>query len=321
MVRLVKTGSGTLTLNGEGDFSALTVEDGTLAFASDSLGNQGSIVMNGGTLRWEGVNTEDLSGRIEPIAAGVQAAFDVGDNHVEFTSGLSGQGGLAKLGDGTLEFSAANAYTGGTVLGAGTLLYASGTLPANGLISFEGGALKWGADNADDVSSRFAPIGSGQAAILDSNGNDITLADEISGDGGLRKLGSGTLILTGENSYSGDTTISGGVLQVGNGGTTGLLGLGAIENDAALVFDRSDTIAVENVISGSGDLFQQGSGRLELWGANSFTGQTRIVDGTLSLENYLALKFSTLDLAASDEGELSFFCSPFDPTGRIEWIT
>ena len=61
----------------------------------------------------------------------------------------------------------------------------------------------------------------------------MTVGGVISGTGTLTKAGTGTTTLTGANTYTGTTTISAGTLQVGNGGTTGQLGTGAVVDNAA----------------------------------------------------------------------------------------
>ena len=78
-----------------------------------------------------------------------------------------------------------------------------------------GGTLQWASGNTQDVSSQFIALASGQTAILDTNGNDVTLASAISGGGSLTKAGSGTLTLTGADTVSGPTTVSGGALMIG----------------------------------------------------------------------------------------------------------
>ena len=88
-----------------------------------------------------------------------------------------------------------------------------------------GGTLQWASGNTQDVSSQFIALASGQTAILDTNGNDVTLASAISGDGSLTKAGSGTLTLTGADTVSGPTTVSGGALMIG--GTAPTLSFGA----------------------------------------------------------------------------------------------
>jgi fibronectin-binding autotransporter adhesin len=88
----------------------------------------------------------------------------------------------------------------------------------------------------------------------------------------INKVGTSTMTLTGTNSYRGTTTVTAGTLQVGNGGTLGNLGSGAIVNNAALVYNRSDAITVSNAISGSGNLTLQGGNVVTFEGANTSSG-------------------------------------------------
>src|SRR5207247_1063374 len=90
-----------------------------------------------------------------------------------------------------------------------------------------------------------------------------------------------TLILTNANTYSGSTLISAGTLQVGNGGASGTLGTGDVTNNAALVFNRSDTVTLANPISGTGSLMQNGSGTLILTHANTSAGSTVVSNGAV----------------------------------------
>jgi autotransporter-associated beta strand protein len=99
----------------------------------------------------------------------------------------------------------------------------------------------------------------------------------------LAKTGSGKWILSGANTYSGTTTVSGGTLQIGNSGTTGNLGTGPVVNNATLVFKRSDDIAYDLDITGTGTLVKSGAGVLTFGTAQSYTGATSIEAGTLSL--------------------------------------
>jgi autotransporter-associated beta strand protein len=113
----------------------------------------------------------------------------------------------------------------------------------------------------------------------------------LSGSGGLVKQGTGTVVLAneGENDFSGGMTVSGGTLQIGNGGTNGTLPNGPVVNNAALVFNRADDFTVSSAISGSGTVGQNGSGVLRLSGANSFAGQMSVTAGTAKLGHNLAL--------------------------------
>ncbi|MGA2259547.1 MAG: autotransporter-associated beta strand repeat-containing protein, partial [Thermoguttaceae bacterium] len=164
----------------------------------------------------------------------------------------------------------------------------AGTIVVNGAsVELNANALTIGGGN--DLSSTFSGV----------------IADGTGGPGSLVKAGTGILTLCGNNTYSGSTTISGGTLQIGNGGNTGILGKGPVTNNAALVFDRGDSgLVVSSAISGSGSLAQIGSGMLTLGTANSYTGNTIVTGGTLDLGNSSAIQNSTL--TTSGAGTLSF---------------
>jgi autotransporter-associated beta strand protein len=116
----------------------------------------------------------------------------------------------------------------------------------------------------------------------------VTFGGVISGSGALQQNGSGTLILTATNTYSGGTTISAGTLQIGNGGTSGAI-TGNVTDNGNLAFNRSDNITFGGAISGTGTLTQNGPGTLTLPNANSYSGGTFLLGGTLAVGNNAAL--------------------------------
>lgn len=101
----------------------------------------------------------------------------------------------------------------------------------------------------------------------------------------VQKNGTGTIILSKNNTYTGTTTINAGSLMIGNGSNTGMFGSGNVVNNATLIFNRSNTLEVENVIQGTGTLIKNGSGTLILIGQNTYSGLTTVNSGTLKLNN------------------------------------
>jgi autotransporter-associated beta strand protein len=182
--------------------------------------------------------------------------------------------------------------------GSGTLTIASsGSVTANALFlanaSNATGVLNIGTFGGNDTAgtlnlngaSKSITFGSGYGAINFNQNNSTTFSANISGAGVLNQLGMGTTILTGYNGYTKGTLITNGTLQVGNGGTNGTLGYGAVTNIATLTFNRSDYAVVANDISGTGAVTQIGAGTLAIVGNNSYTGVTTVSAGALSVGN------------------------------------
>ena len=103
--------------------------------------------------------------------------------------------------------------------------------------------------------------------------------------GALTKNGTGTLIVATNNTMSADTTISGGTLQIGDGGTTGSLGTGNITDNGTLAVNRSDDLTLGALISGTGGVQKLGADTLTLSAANTYGGTTTISSGTAKVTN------------------------------------
>ncbi|MBY7753221.1 autotransporter outer membrane beta-barrel domain-containing protein [Salmonella enterica subsp. enterica serovar Kentucky] len=175
----------------------------------------------------------------------------------DFDNNIGGTGSVVKSGDETLTLSGANSYTGGTTISGGTL-----------------------------VASNVEALGTGDVtdnATLELNtGGDFDNA--ISGSGQVVKSGDKTLTLSGANSYSGATTISGGTLVATN---VDALGSGDVTDDATLELNTGGTF--DNAISGSGQVVKSGDETLTLSGTNTYSGGTLISGGTLVASNVEAL--------------------------------
>jgi autotransporter-associated beta strand protein len=262
---LIKSGPGTLTLTGN-----MTGTGPSISFISAGTLQIG----NGGT-------TGSITSNITNNA---NLAFNRSDN-LTYSGVISGNGSLTKLGAGTLTLTGSRTDIGLTIISDGTLnLGSANAIGSLGTLTFTGGTLQYSAANTTDYSSRIA--NNTGAISIDTNNQNVTFASAIaaSNTGGLTKLGTGTLTLTGSNSYSGVTTISAGTLQIGSGGTTGSIA-GNITNNSSLAFNRSDNLTYSGDISGNGSLIKLGTETLTLTGSNTFSGNTTISAGTLQIGN------------------------------------
>ena len=279
---LTKTGAGTLTLTGTNTYGGgTTINQGLINF--NSIGNFGSgnITLNGGGLQWaNNYIGADISARLNPL--GVSGGiFDTNGNSIILDSVISGSGSLTKAGEGTLTLTRTNTYTGGTTISQGLINFNSVDNFGSGQITLNGGGLQWATGFSVDISARLNPLGS-SGGIFDTNGNSITLSSVLSGSGSLTKTGAGTLILTGDNTYTESTTVSAGTLQIGADSTTGSVAGDIVVNASANVtFSRSDVFSYTGDISGDGSLTKAGAGTLILSGENTYTGSTTVNAGIL----------------------------------------
>ncbi|MEY5671341.1 autotransporter-associated beta strand repeat-containing protein, partial [Salmonella enterica subsp. enterica serovar Corvallis] len=185
----------------------------------------------------------------------------------DFDNAISGSGQVVKSGDETLTLSGANSYTGGTTISGGTL-----------------------------VASNVEALGSGDVtdnATLELNTSG-DFANNIGGTGSVVKSGDKTLTLSGANSYTGGTIISGGTLVATN---VDALGTGDVIDNATLELNTGGDF--DNAISGSGQVVKSGDDTLALSGANSYSGATTISGGTLIAANVNALGTGAIDNRAS----------------------
>ncbi len=185
-----------------------------------------------------------------------------------------------------------------------TLLGAPTTYADGQFVQFDNSASNGVATLSQDVAPAGITVSNTSLAYTINGGS------KISGAGGLTKQGSGTLIFdnAGANDFSGNVSVSAGTLQLGNNDSGGSLpATASVVDNGALVFNRSDTVTVPNVISGTGTVAQNGSGILNLSGANTFTGAVTVASGaTLLLGNNLALGTTNGGTTIINGGTLDF---------------
>lgn len=190
---------------------------------------------------------------------------------------ISGTGNLSQVGAGTTTLTGTNTY-GTTTISAGTLQV------GNGGVS---GSLGTGNVVNDGV-------------LVFQRSDELKIQNAISGSGKLTQTGSGKLILTASNNYSGPTFISAGTLQIGNGGNSGTLGSGTLTNDGLLLVNRSGILALNMRIEGSGSVALDGGGTTTLGGTNIFSGGIQVAAGsTLSITDSAALGSGPVALVGS----------------------
>ncbi|TXR50923.1 autotransporter domain-containing protein [Phyllobacterium endophyticum] len=120
---------------------------------------------------------------------------------------------------------------------------------------------------------------------------DLVMKNYLEGDAALYKLEKGKLVITGDNTYTGGTIIEEGTLQIGDGKATGsITGDVTTKDETILAFDRSDLIAFDGAIIGTGSVQQNGTGGTLLTGKNTYTGDTIINGGLLAVNGSLTSK-------------------------------
>jgi fibronectin-binding autotransporter adhesin len=269
---VIKRGSGTQKNYGANTYSGWTTIDAG-ATLQISQGNEGyyasSVTTNNGTL--------------------LMLRQDNGVFIV--TNAIVGTGNVIKdvnnANPGDITLWGVNTYTGGTIIRGGAIILGDGITPGLGSI-------------VGDVTFTNSPQGNEDYRQLEFNRPDsFTFPGNIVGPGGasgafnggnVLQNGTNVLTLTGNNTYVGGTTVSNGVVQVGNGGTIGSIGTGTASVTTTLVFNRSDSLTFSGGINGTGTVAQAGSGILTLSGALTGLWNTNdtadlFVAGTLAASN------------------------------------
>jgi outer membrane autotransporter protein len=265
---MIVSGQGTIALTGTNSYAGGTVitDSSTVQISGNEALGSGGVVLMGGQL--ETLNDTTLSAPIT-LMSGVNA-IDTGANTVSADGIVSGAGGFIKTGSGTLILTGANDYTGGTVIANGTL---EGT-----------------------TSSIVGDVVNGGNLVF-NQAADGSFGGVVSGTGSFTKGGSGTLVLTGANSYTGGTVITDGTLE---GSASSIVG--DVVNGGSFVLNQAADGAYAGGISGTGSFTKTGEGRLNLTGTSSYSGDTIVEEGRLAVNGSIANSTVTVESGGSIGG-------------------
>jgi autotransporter-associated beta strand protein len=358
-VGFVKLGDGSLTLTGNNTYTGATdIRGGTLSLASsDLLVATGNLTVQGGTLALgsnnQTFNRVTLAEGSITGNGGTLTASGYAVQSGTATANLAGNATLAKTGAGTAILSGNNTYTGSTTISAGALTFLTSTSLYGGdsarwtsgnITAATGSTMALGVGGTDAFSSSnidtlvtnltqsqttSGGIAAGARIGLDTSGGDASLSTIFkdrtgtgSGTLSLVKLGSGTLSLTGNNSYTGGTFIETGTLS---GNSLGLKG--NITNNGTLLLGTYGTYQTE--VSGNGNLLVGNSANMILAGNATMTGGTTIQSGTLTIGGVIdptnpyspsSYRAGSLSGNVANEGSLVFDLSLYAGTRTYNGI-
>lgn len=280
---LTKQGSGILILSAANTYTGEThISGGTLQMgAVNTLIDSSAVVLGADTT----FDLNNFSQQVQNISGDGDIALGsatlTAENNISgsLNGDISGTGGLVKEGAGGLTLSGNSSYTGGTWINAGTVSISTGTAlgALSSSVTIDNNAiLKVGTpgDFAHNIT-----LGSGGGTLVGLSG--MNASGVIDGSGQLTTQG--IINFIADNTYTGGTIISGGAtLSLGQSTATGSI-LGDITDNGILVFNRSNDLALDGIISGSGQVDALGVGTTTLTGVNSYSGGTNIELGTVQL--------------------------------------
>lgn len=336
-------GAGTVTLAGQSTYTGTTaIKNGTLAYGANNAIAASNITINGGTLNIgsysDTVGTVTLTSGAITGTTGVLTGTSYTADAGTISANLAGAIGLTKNTAGTLTLSGSNTYTGTTTINAGKVILSGGSAIANTATV----DVKAGAELELTSNEQIGDLlGTGNvlltgAGLTFGTANNLTFGGIFSGTGGIEKIGSGSLTLSGANTYSGATKISAGTLRFGDDNvlssdTSVLLAAGAyldfnsysatlgdIYADGTVFFGDDGTITTTGSQIYKGDITSYNTtfvslngGDIELLNANNdfmgtvrahTTGDVSLYDsdeltlGSISANKLFARSFNTLTL-------------------------
>jgi len=322
--------SGTITIGGATAGTNVLVWTGTAAETTDKVVNLASTASgNVAAIQNSGSGLLKFTSDVVSTGASNKNFNFYGTGTTEFAGKIVDNGsfttGIRKGDAGVLILSGSNTFTGLTDIGAGTLQFAANSLDNTSGIKWSSsvGTLRWAPGNTQDISPKIQ-MTAGNWSIVDTNGNNVTLATSIGGatSASLNKRGLGTLTLSASNSWTGSTVIDAGVLNfasinsLGTGGpirvSSGTLQYGtSVTDDISSRFSLTpdstgaidtngnnvtfaNAVAVSGGASTAAGLIKAGLGSLTLQASSTYSAGTTLVGGSLVAGNVNAFGSGTV---------------------------
>ncbi len=217
--------SSTTTLTGVNTYSGTTNISGTLALSgSGSLVGSGPVSLNANTAVFD-ISGSSSSAIIGDLTGVTGSTVQLGSNSLtaetssstSFSGTIEGTGGFTKAGTGTFTFLSPQSYLGATTVSAGTLQTMSASV-IQGSVAVDTDAtldLAGFSQSVTDLTGAGGIHLDGATLQVTPASSSTRFAGIISSNGGVTKSGSNELILTGANTYTGETEISNGTLSLG----------------------------------------------------------------------------------------------------------
>ena len=237
-------------------------------------------------LRWRQQNLAGTDGQmaLDDIVFNAFGAVVSGGNYWSAVAGGGGSGTWISGGT-TWATNTGGAGTGQTQSGS-TLIFAdtAGTVTVSGGVTVSNGMTFQATGYSEEGSTiNLAGTTSGNNSIGTDTGVTTTISSELAGTTGMTKTGSGTLVLSGSNSFSGNATISAGALQIANDSALGN-SANDLANNGTLKTTSSVSLGAGRDLSGSGTYDIANGTTLTVNGNANNTATTLANTGTLDLQ-------------------------------------
>ncbi|HPO37149.1 MAG TPA: autotransporter domain-containing protein [Kiritimatiellia bacterium] len=287
------TNTGSITVNGTNlatfglnmtgsTGSSVTNSGGITVTASGSSGSAYGVYVSSGTVANQSGGTISATGTASAYGVSMGTGAVTNASGAAITSSGTGvqMTGASTLNNyGTVSGVIGISATGGSAV---VRNYSGGIITGTGgvALSLAGGNNTVLIQENSTINGSIEAGGSGNTLEFNGPGS---YNSNITGTWALTKSGSGTLVLSGVNAYTGGTTVSAGILQ---GNTTSLQG--NIVNNAQVTFDQASGGTYAGVMSGSGSLLKTGAGVLTLTGYNTYSGTTTVNAGALAVNGSIS---------------------------------